>query len=221
MDWAELGRTIQPWASLLGILLTTFAVFIAARSLRLTLRTNRAKFAFDLTESFLKEDKIKSFWARLNYDVGPDAWVFDLSKFRHSEDEKYIDTILYKFMPIGHMIRSRVIVARDVNSLYFMCRQVFHNLQVREYLRFVQIDTFMADGLVGLHFEDALYCYEQMTLWAVKTGYAGKAELNDCRTFIAELRTLHQDPELRQTISKRIGYAPRSAIMQISEEDRK
>ena len=209
MDWVEFGRAIQPWATIGSAFLTTFGVFIAARSLRITSKTNKAKFAFELSESFLKEARIQKFWSRLNYDADENAWKFDLAKFRHSDDERDIDTILYKFMAIGHMIRCGAISAVDVKSLYFTCRQLFHNSEARDYLMFVQIDTYMSDGFTGLHFGDALYCYEQMTRWAVKTRYAARSELTDCRNFIAELQRVSVQPQLRKAVATRIGYAPR------------
>ena len=209
MDWGELGRTIQPWATTVGAALTSCGVLIAARSLAMARRTNKAKFAFDLSKSFLKEAQIKVFWSRLNYNSDETSWRFDLSKFRRSDDERDIDEILHKFTVIGHMIRCRSIDVYDINSLYFTCRQVFHNAQVREYLRFVQIDLYLSDGFVFLQFGDALYCYEQMTKWAVKTKHAGQSELDDCQNFLSELQSLHAKPQLRKEIAARIGYAPR------------
>ena len=54
MDWAEFGRTIQPWATVGGIAIAAASLLIASRSLQLASRTNKAKFVFDLTDHRLR-----------------------------------------------------------------------------------------------------------------------------------------------------------------------
>ena len=62
-------------------------------------------------------------------------------------------------------VPGRRLRPRDLSGLYFVCRQTFYNAQVRECLRFLQLDIFMAEGLSELHSKDALFCYERMTKW--------------------------------------------------------
>ena len=206
MDWAELGRIVQPWAAVGGMALAATSLFIASRSLQLASRTNKAKFVFDLTDQFLKEPSLKAFWYRIDYDRGDKAWRFDLGTFRHSEEERLLDVLIYKFQVIGHMLRSGAVDPRDMSGLYTTCRQLFHNANVRDYVRFVQIDFYCADGFTHLQFENALYCYQQLTRDAVRRGHIDRSELRDCKAFIAELRSISKRADLREQIARRIGY---------------
>ena len=208
MDWAEVGRTIQPWATVGGMAIAAASLLIASRSLQLASRTNKAKFVFDLTDQFLKEPSLKAFWYRIDYDKDlTKAWRFDLTDFRHSEEERLLDALIYKFQVIGHMLRTGVVTPRDMIGLYTICRQLFHSSHVRDYIRFVQIDFYCADGFTHLHFEDALYCYQQLTRDAVRHGRIDRAELRDCKAFIAELRSLPKRSAVREAIAARIGYS--------------
>ncbi len=95
MDWAEVGRTIQPWATVGGMALAAASLLIASRSPQLASRTSKAKFVFDLTDQFLKEPSLKAFWYRIDYDKDAMAWRFDLATFRHSEEERLLDVLIY------------------------------------------------------------------------------------------------------------------------------
>lgn len=207
MDWGELGRDIQPWATIVGIAVGACSLYISSRSLGVTSRTNKAKFVFDLTDSFLKDPELRRFWYKLDYDsITENTWKFDLTTFRHSEDERMIDTLIYKFSVVGHMLKSGAINDNDIIGLYTECRQLFHNQQIREYIRFVQLDFYCTDGFTHLQFADGLYCYEMLTRASVKIRNMNKSELVDCLDFISEIRSIVNKPELRKAIAERIGY---------------
>jgi hypothetical protein len=64
MDWVELVKSLQPWATIGGIFVAGISVVVTSRSFLMSSRTNKAKFVFDLTESFFEEQSVKSFWYR-------------------------------------------------------------------------------------------------------------------------------------------------------------
>jgi hypothetical protein len=117
-----------------AMLIAAVGIYYAVKTYRINSRTNRAKFVFDLTESFLKEKELREFWYRLNYNT----WTFVLNSFRHSQDERLLDTLLYKFVVIGRMLRSGAIGVEDIEGLFVMCRQTFSNHEVHDYLAFSQ-----------------------------------------------------------------------------------
>jgi hypothetical protein len=159
--WVSIGTPIT------GMLIAAIGIFYAIKTYRSNSRTNRAKFVFDLTESFLKEKELREFWYRLDYQ-NPQSWKFVLNIFRHSQDERLLDTLLYKFVVIGQMLRSGAIGVEDIEGLFIMCRQIFGNTEVQDYLRFHRLDFWCSDSLENSSFRDALYLYGAITDHLVK-----------------------------------------------------
>jgi hypothetical protein len=207
MDWLELGKSIAPLATIGSMVVGVTGIVIAATSLRAALRTNRAKFVYDLTESFLKDTELKQFWYRLDYDkISDRAWTFSLSNFRHSTEERLVDTLLYKFVVVGHMLKNKSISLDDIEGLFTICRQTFRNSSVQEYLRFHKLDFWCAEGIVNTEFECGLKMFESVTMHLLKTGRAGTNEYAECKRFIKELDRIPYDILLQQEIAGRIGY---------------
>jgi hypothetical protein len=207
MSWGEVGREFAPWATIGGMCFAALSILIAASSLRHVTRTNKAKFVFDVTDSFLKDGDLQRFWYRLDYDSADDiSWKFDLHTFRQSEEERLLDALLYKFDAVGLMLRTKAVHVSDLEGLFILCRQTFSNADVREYLRFHQLDFWHAYSLCTLCYADALYLYQQLTIHFVNTGRAPVRHYADCSAFICELRAIPSDPRRRKAIATRIGY---------------
>ena len=113
---------------------------MAIATLRHNAKTNRSKFIIDLIESFLKDDATRQFWYKLDYD----DWKFDLSTFRHSEEERQIDALLYRLSVTGQMLRNHSVSHHDLVTTYPIIRQFFTNIEIREYLRFNMLDFYRA-----------------------------------------------------------------------------
>lgn len=193
------------WAQLLGIIAALFGGAMAIQTFRLNTRTNKSKFVLDLSEIFLKDSELKTFWYRLDYD-GPLSWKFDLSDFRHSAEERYLDSLLHRCAVVGQLLRSKSVHARDLANIYPVIRQIFCNEQVREYLRFNMLDFWRVAGHVQPHWPDAHYLYEQLLRWHIKEGIAKQKELDEYICFARELRQLPRDSELRKEVAGRINY---------------
>jgi len=194
--------------ALLGLLRGASYIFailggsVAIVALRQNARTNRSKFILDLTGFALTDSSTRDFWYKLDYD----DWIFELSTFRKSDEEKHIDSMLYKFSVIGQLLRNSSVKASDLNNIYPIVRQFFSNVQIREYLRFNMMDFWRVAGHTDFHWPDAMYLFESLTRYQVQKRRSRWEELEDCKRFLAELRRIPLEKDLRQEIALRIKY---------------
>ncbi len=165
-------------------------------------RTNRSRFVIDITELFLKDEEVRKFWYRVNYE----QWQFDLSNFRGSEEEQNIDTILYRFAIVGQLLRNQSISCRDLVNTYWIVRQFLVNEQIKEYMRFVVLDFWRIARHTDLQWPDAMHLYREQTKYQVKQGFVKRSELDDFDAFIIELKRIPYDEALRKEIAERINY---------------
>lgn len=193
-------------ATILGWVVGAVGVTVSVRSFWSNVRTAKAKFVTDLTESFL-EKELHGFWYRLDYSKHPKGWRFNLANFRMSDDERLLDTLLYKFAVVGHMLKTNAIAAADIEVLIPMCRQTFENEEVRKYLRFYALDFYCEVKMKRTPFPDALYCYEELTKYAVENSILPKSTLGSGPALVSELRAIHNDAMLRAKIATSLGYA--------------
>jgi hypothetical protein len=202
----EIVKGVLVWAPIVtpitAMTIAAVGFFYVVKTYRSNSRTNRAKFVFDLTESFLKEKELREFWYRLDYD----SWKFILNIFRHSQDERLLDTLLYKFVVIGRMLRSGAISVQDIEGLFVMCRQTFGNHEVQDYLRFHKLDFWHTQRLQTYTFRDALYLYGAITNHLVKTGRADKQSYKRYQNFVNELDSIPTNRLLQRQIALKIGY---------------
>jgi hypothetical protein len=203
-DWVDLGKSLAPWAQTFGTIIVMVGFVVAAASLRVTIKTNKAKFVLELTDSFLKDEKLLRFWYSLDYE-GKDSFIFDLKSFRASETERLLDTLLHKFSVVGRLLRTGAIGIDDIQAISMLCRQTFNNEQVRNYLRYVILD-FWRIGVINQTFNDALYLYEKMTTHFVAKGWATYEESMRCRCFIRQLEAITRDETARREVAATIKY---------------
>lgn len=188
-----------------GIASGLFAVIagsIAVAALRHNSKTNRSKFIFDLIDSFIKDTATQKFWYRLDYE----DWKFDLSSFRHSEEEQQIDALLYRFSVAGQLLKNRSLSHKDLKTIYPIARQFFTNIEIRKYLRFNMIDFWRVAGHTNFHWPDAMHLYSELTNYHVKHQFANPEEAEDCKRFLSELTRIPYEKDLRRSVADSIGY---------------
>jgi hypothetical protein len=188
---------------MLGTLIALIGGAIAIQSLRLNARTNKSKFILDLTESFIKDKEIAEFWYRLDYKDS-ESWKFDLSQFRHSAEEHYLNTLLYRCSVTGQLLRMRALKHADLVNLFIIIRQIFSNKEVRDYLRFNVLDFHRSHA--DLHWPDAIYLYTELLKWNTRGKNGDPDDLKEHLEFVAELKRIPYDSKLREAIARRIKY---------------
>ena len=100
-------------------------------------QVNRARLALDLNKLFSDNVEERKFFYRLDYSGGADPFKFDPAKFPHSDDERHLDSLLYKLSQIGYLIKHRTIGPRDVLWVRSIARTVLEHPEVHEYLKWL------------------------------------------------------------------------------------
>jgi hypothetical protein len=114
----------------------------------------RACFILDLNQEFLRNDKERDFFYKLDYR----NFTFDPDKFAESEDERNLDRLLHKLSYVGKLLRDRVLTLEDVNNIRHIASRTLRNEEVLKYLKYlkeVQIPDHSS-------FSDAVYLFERM-----------------------------------------------------------
>ena len=127
---------ISDFLTLFGFALTVASLFFAGIGLRRTARVQRAQFLLNITDRYFTDTDVRRFFYRLNYE----RFQFDRQTFFESEDERHLDTLLYRFDLIGRMLEIGVVSVKEVEIMAFQASRVFDNAEVKKYLDFLDED---------------------------------------------------------------------------------
>ena len=130
----ELGNAILVLFGLLGLL----SIYFAYRQLRFGQRAQQTQIAIQLHDDFFNAPELRAFLYRLDYTRGERAWIFKPESFAHSDEEKYLDLLLYKLSFIGTLVRNGDIHVRDLLWLKVETAIVLENKSVLDYLDWLQ-----------------------------------------------------------------------------------
>jgi hypothetical protein len=93
-----------------------------------------AKFVYELTIGFLESDRERAFFYKLDYQ----DFKFDPDAFALSEDELYLDRLLYKLAFVGTLLRKRLVTLDDIGSIRHIASRTLRNPEVLKYLRYLK-----------------------------------------------------------------------------------
>lgn len=137
----SLGQIIQSSIGLLGLV----GLFFAYQQLRLVRansaensKATKARFVLDLNKWFNDDDKERAFFYRLDYTEDDRTFRFDPDRFRHSEDERHLDSLLYKLNHVGTLLRLGLLTREDLGSISFIATQTLKNKDVLKYLEWLK-----------------------------------------------------------------------------------
>ncbi len=116
--------------ALLALVVTFTIATFAYRQLRIVRQVNRARFLFDLLKWYLDDSDLRRMFYRLDYN----HWTFDPRTFPMSEDEPWIDHILYIFDIVDHFVELGVIRDDEIPIIGFEASRVLKNPEIMSYL---------------------------------------------------------------------------------------
>lgn len=157
-----LGQIIAASIALLGLVGVVFAYFqlrLAKVNSRETARSTKARFVLDLNKWFNEDEKEKAFFYRLDYSKSSSAFTFKPEEFPHSEEERYLDTILYKLSHVGALLSSGVVTREDLTWVKFIAAATLRNKQVQKYLEWLKSPDQVPDHS---SFAEAITLFEQL-----------------------------------------------------------
>ena len=80
-----------------GDIFTALGVWFAYYQLRRGVRQERAQFLMELTERYFADNDVRKFY----YELENGRFVFDTQKFAGSDQERWLDQLIYTFDVIG------------------------------------------------------------------------------------------------------------------------
>lgn len=157
-----LGQIITSAIALLGLVSLVFAYIqlrLARANSRETARATKARFVLDLNKWFNEDEKEKAFFYRLDYSKSRNAFLFNPETFPHSEEERHLDTILYKLSHVGALLSGGIVGREDLTWIKFIVAATLRSKQVQEYLQWLKSSDQVPDHS---SFADAITLYEQL-----------------------------------------------------------
>jgi hypothetical protein len=119
--------------TLIGFVLTLAGLYFAIVQLRRNTRIQRAQFLMDATERYFSDSEVRKFYYKIDYN----DFKFELDKFMGSDEERWLDSLLYTFDIIGRMVKMKVLTANEVDILAFQASRVLRNSEVGKYLNWL------------------------------------------------------------------------------------
>ena len=116
--------------------------------LRNTARTSRASFLLDATERYFSDDEVRKLYYDIDYgrfeiefDGGHPRSVRRGDRpevpFVGSDEERYLDHLLYTLETIGTIVQMRVLEPKEARIFAFQAQRVLSNESVAAYVKWV------------------------------------------------------------------------------------
>ena len=107
-----------------------------AKELERNILVTKAQFIMDITERYFQNDDVRKFYYKLDYG----NWKFDAKNFEESDEERWLDHLLYTFDVIGQLVKIGTITIEDIEILAFQADRVLENEEVKKYLDWLDAD---------------------------------------------------------------------------------
>ncbi|MCA1594060.1 MAG: hypothetical protein LC754_15700 [Acidobacteria bacterium] len=143
--------------TLIGFVLTLTGLYFANVQLRRNTKVQRAQFLMDTTERYFSDVEVRKFYYRIDYK----KFRFDPDKFMGSDEERWLDSLLYTFDVIGRMVKMGALTATEVEIFAFQASRVLRNSEVKKYLNLLNRDYEIEGRPTPAH-EDALSLVETL-----------------------------------------------------------
>ena len=126
----------------------------------------KAQLLLRIRDMLFDDTEERRFVYRLDYQ----QFRFTPETFAGSEDERHLDSLLYKLVHIGYLLRSRLLTVADLTPVRSIIGCILHNPGVGDYL------VWLKEEQHPMHssFTDAIYLVEQTH----GRGHAGWAKLD-------------------------------------------
>ena len=141
-----------------GWILTIIGLGFTALQIRRAARTQRYQFLLTVTERYFGEKEVREFYYKLDYD----KFTFDPKTFLGTEDERFLDGIIYNLDIIGRMLRMDGLSLREVSILGFQVSRVMGNSEVQRYLAWLD-GEYKREGRPTPAHDDARYLAKSLS----------------------------------------------------------
>jgi hypothetical protein len=119
--------------TLVGFTFTILGLVFAGFELRRNARVQKAQFLLDITERYFSDTDVRKFYYKLDYN----KFTLDFNKLIGSDEERWLDSLLYTFDLIGRLVKMRAVTGKEVDVLAFQASRVLRNSEVVKYLNWL------------------------------------------------------------------------------------
>jgi len=150
--------------TVVGFAFTLVSLIFAAREIRRNTLAQRTRFLLDFTERYFRDTDTRKFFYKIDYN----KFRFHLSEFIGSDEERWLDSLLYTFDVIGRMVRTGAVTLDEVSIVAFQASRVLGNPEVGRYLEWLDGEH-EEEGRPGPAHSDARYLMRAIKA-ATRTG---------------------------------------------------
>ena len=144
--------TLGDVLTVVGFAFTLVSLIFAVREIRRNTLAQRTRFLLDFTERYFSDTDVRRFFYEIDYN----RFRFYLTKFTGSDEERWLDSLLYTFDVIGRMIRTGAVTLDEVSIVAFQASRVLGNPEVDKYLKWLD-EEYEREGRPGPAHSDARY----------------------------------------------------------------
>lgn len=162
----NLEVTLGDVLTLIGFTATGVGLFIALVQMKQNFKVQQAQFLLGITNVLFDDSNLRKFFYKIDYE----KFKFDknnLNKFKGSDEERWLDSLLYHYDSLGKMVRMKLIKLEEVEFLFFEVIQIFRNREVNKYITWLESEYDM-HGTVNdtkrkRPHDDARWLFEQIS----------------------------------------------------------
>lgn len=118
----------------------------SAEAQRSQFQAQQAQFLMILTERYFADNDARKFYYALEnglFKFESGQYSFDsseLKKFGGSDQERWLDQLLYTFDVIGRVVRAGALTTTEAEIFAFQAKQVLDNEEVKKYLEWLDVE---------------------------------------------------------------------------------
>ena len=112
---------------------TLIGAICAYFQIRVLNKQKRADLILQLCNRFYDDENMQEIYYKIEYS----EFSYNSTEFHHSIEERQLDTLLGHFDNIAQLFEMRIIEAADLQFIRYEFKTVIENIQVNQYLEFL------------------------------------------------------------------------------------
>ncbi len=130
-------KDVLPFITAIGPFVAAFGLMLTVIQLYRNWKIQKAQFLTTIIKDFFADDGLRRFFYKIDYG----KFEFDENKieeFKHSDDERWLDTLLYRYDLLGRLVRMKLLALDDLEFLAFELSRVFNDEEVNKYIKWLE-----------------------------------------------------------------------------------
>jgi hypothetical protein len=117
----------------IGLILAAIGLLFTGIQINQNTKLQRARFITDVLEMYLNDKEIRKAFYQIDYG----RFHFDSDKFILSEEEQWVDHLLFTLDLIGRIVDLGALNAKELDALTFEILRIMDNPEIRKYLEWL------------------------------------------------------------------------------------